>query len=196
MPSSFRAQSETFSQYKHHNTAKALVVVAPYGSVLFASKLYGGRVSDKAIVKDCGILDRFEEGDVILADRGFDIKQLMPAGVTVQMPAFMEGRRQLPASEERDSRRLASTRIHVERVIRRIKVFRILKHSFPLKMKPSLELIWQVCARLINFLPLLLLVMMMSPHYSLCTEVYYHQLPLLQHRTLLYRPLVPPFRDL
>ena len=153
MPSSFRAQSETFSQYKHHNTAKALVVVAPHGSVLFASKLYGGRVSDKAIVKDCGILDRFEEGDVILADRGFDIKQLKPVDVTVQMPAFMEDRRQLPASEGRDSRRLASARIHVERVIRRIKVFRILKHTFPLKMKPSLQLIWQVCARFVNFLP-------------------------------------------
>ena len=51
MPSMFRARSETFSPYKHHNTAKGLVVVAPHGAMPYVSLFYGGKWRDKAIVK-------------------------------------------------------------------------------------------------------------------------------------------------
>ena len=43
MPTSARAQSSTFSNYKHHNTAKRLVGIAPNGMVTFVSDLYTGR---------------------------------------------------------------------------------------------------------------------------------------------------------
>jgi hypothetical protein len=68
-----RVQSETFSVYKHHNTAKGLIGVTPHGSVSFISHLYGGEgreTSDKAIVKNCGILDLLQEGDAVMADHG------------------------------------------------------------------------------------------------------------------------------
>ena len=43
MPTSYRSQSATFSNYKHHNTAKGLLGIAPSGSVTFVSDLYAGR---------------------------------------------------------------------------------------------------------------------------------------------------------
>ena len=46
-PSAMLAQSETWSDYKHHNTWKLLVGVTPNGQVSFLSDLWGGRVSDK-----------------------------------------------------------------------------------------------------------------------------------------------------
>ena len=49
MPSSFRAQSQTYSTYKSHNTAKGLIGIAPSGFVTFISNLYGGHLSDKKI---------------------------------------------------------------------------------------------------------------------------------------------------
>ena len=45
-PSCFRAQSETYSSYKSHNTAKGLVAIAPNGALTFVSDLYGGHCSD------------------------------------------------------------------------------------------------------------------------------------------------------
>ena len=62
-PSCFRAQSETYSLYKSHNTAKGLVAIAPNGALTFVSDLYGGHCSDKVIVEHCGILQLLEEDD-------------------------------------------------------------------------------------------------------------------------------------
>ena len=43
-PSAMLTQSETWSDYKHHNTWKLLVGVTPNGQVTFLSDLWGGRV--------------------------------------------------------------------------------------------------------------------------------------------------------
>ena len=48
-PSSLKSQSQTWSQYKHHNTWKALIGISPNGLVTFISKLWSGRVTDKMI---------------------------------------------------------------------------------------------------------------------------------------------------
>ena len=73
MASSFRSQSATYSSYKSHNTNKGLIGISRAEAVTFVSDLYAGRSSDKQITKDCGILDLLEEGDSIMADKGFEI---------------------------------------------------------------------------------------------------------------------------
>ena len=55
MPTSHRSQSATFSNYKHHNTAKGFIGISPSGSVTFVSELYTCRCNDKNITNDCGI---------------------------------------------------------------------------------------------------------------------------------------------
>ena len=65
------AQSETWSDYKHHNTWKQPVGVTPNGQVTFLSDLWGGRVSDKQITRECGVVD-LSSGDNVMVDYGFD----------------------------------------------------------------------------------------------------------------------------
>ena len=88
IPSSMKSQSQTWSQYKHHNTWKALVGISPNGAFTFVSKLWTGRVTDKKITVECGILKLLEKGDNIMADRGFDIADILPPGVTLNIPPF------------------------------------------------------------------------------------------------------------
>ena len=112
------ARAQSFSQYKSHNTVKFLIGITPQGTVCFISEPWGGRVSDKRLTDESGLLDNLVPGDVILADRGFDIQESVGLFcATIRIPAFTRGKKQLSAIEVEQTRRIANVRIHVERVI-------------------------------------------------------------------------------
>ena len=86
------SQALLWSSYKHHDTAKLFVVITPQGSISYISEAWGGRTSDKYIVENSGFLDHILPGDVILADRGFLIKESLDLlRANLQMPAFTKG---------------------------------------------------------------------------------------------------------
>ena len=155
-PSAMLAQSETWSDYKHHNTWKLLVGVTPNGQVSFLSDLWGGRVSDKQITRESGVLALLDSGDNVMVDRGFDIRDILPAGVTLNMPPFLAGRDQLTAAETEETMTIASVRIHVERAIGRIKTYHILDGCLPNTLSSYATQIATVCGLFTNFLPPLL----------------------------------------
>ena len=76
-PYPLKARAQTYSDYKHHNTVKFLIGIAPQGVITFISKGWGGRVSDKYLTEHCGILEHLLPGDQVLADRGFTIKEIV-----------------------------------------------------------------------------------------------------------------------
>ena len=155
-PSAMLAQSETWSEYKHHNTWKVLVGITPNGQVSYLSPLWGGRVSDKQITRESGVLDLLDAGDNVMVDRGFDISNIVPDGVTVNMPPFLAGRDQMTAAETEETMSIASVRIHVERAIGRMKTYHILDGTLPNTLSPYATQIVTVCGLLTNFLPPLL----------------------------------------
>jgi len=71
IPNSLVDQKLTYSSYKHKNTLKGLVGVAPNGVITYDSKLYPGSTSDKKIVNHCGVLEILQPGDLVLADKDF-----------------------------------------------------------------------------------------------------------------------------
>ena len=120
---------------------KVLIVVAPTGAITFISKAWTGRVSDKVITQKCGFLDHIEYGDVVLADRGFNIQDdLAVIGARLEIPSFTKGKTQLSRAEVEKSRRLSRVRIHVERVIGQLrKKYKILQQTLPMTLikRPS-----------------------------------------------------------
>lgn len=155
VPTSLITQSALYSHYKHHVTYKALVGISPSGAVTFVSQLYPGSLSDKEIVARCGILHPglWEKGDSVMADRGFTIQELLdPLGVKVNIPAFLDGKEQLDKEDVVMSQTIASVRIHVERVIARIKKFKVLKTEIPLNLNGTINQIWTVACLLCNFM--------------------------------------------
>lgn len=45
-------------------------------------------MSDRQITRESGVLDLLSSGDNVMVDRGFEIKDIVPDGVMVNMPPF------------------------------------------------------------------------------------------------------------
>ena len=122
MPRDVKRQGNLYSSYTNHHTFKCLVAVAPNGTIVFVSDLYEGSISDRAIVEKCGFLNYINPGDMILADHGFTIEDLLLSRqASLNIPPFLGKRTKFSAQEELKTRRIAKARIHVERVIERVK---------------------------------------------------------------------------
>ena len=93
-------------------------------------------MSDKVITQECGFLDHIKYGDVVLADRGFNITdELAIRGATLEIPSFTRGNMQLSQKEVEKSCQLSRVRIHVERVIGQLrKKYKILQGTLPITL--------------------------------------------------------------
>ena len=157
-PQSPTALSQTDSNYKHANTYTALVSTTPSGAFNFISELWGGSTSDKYITNESGFQDKIKPGDEVMTDRGFVIRDLsLTRKATLIIPPFTpkckwgKGKR-LNEEEVKKTKSIAKHRIHVERVIERLKNFRILSGTIPLKIKSCVNQIVKVCAFFCNLL--------------------------------------------
>lgn len=148
----FTRQGNTFSAYKHTNTFKCLFAVTPNGGACFVSDLFEGDIDDVAIFTESGILQHLYPNDLVLADRGFTVRELLnPIQVELKIPAFLKGRGSLSAAEELETRRIAKARIHVERFNERLKQFKLIGRKIPLSLAPLATQLVVVAACLVNF---------------------------------------------
>ena len=146
-PSSLNAQWQLWSEYKHHNTAKLCIGCAPNGLIMFVSRLWGGRASDRFIVEQDReqFIPYLEENDIVMADKGFKIKYLLPPDVGLNMPPLIGRDRQMTAEEFFKTQEVAGPRIVIEMANEQVKNFRILQGTFPLSEVHLFEQIAFLC---------------------------------------------------
>jgi len=101
-------------------------------------------------MKQSGLLNLLEEGDAVMTDKGFLIRDLLTFKRRYLLsPAYCRGAH-LSGKGTTHTRRVASLRTHVERNILKLKQFRILSGVIPLLMKPMLDRIVFFCVALTN----------------------------------------------
>ena len=149
VPKQMDLQRVTYSSYRGMNSFKVLIGVSPNAVVTYVSNLYPGSTSDRIIVENSGILHNFMAGDLILADKGFLVADILPAGVSINVPPFLEHGK-FTKSEIIATKQIANCRIHVERANARIKDFKILSY-IPAKLRSHAGKIVQLVAALVNF---------------------------------------------
>ncbi|XP_058809918.1 uncharacterized protein LOC131675090 [Phymastichus coffea] len=146
-PSRVDERIHMFSQYKDGYTAKFLLGISPSGMITFLSRSYAGRSTDSFIVNDSGFLNYIEPGDQILADKGFpQIKaEALQRNCIVVIPLFAFNP-QFTKEEVLEQYSIASVRIHIERAIQRVKIFKILQHLNTELFETIDEIMYVICA--------------------------------------------------
>lgn len=153
-PSALNNQSACYSSYKSKPTMKALLGITPSGVLAFISDFFPGSASDKEITEISKFLDILKSGDAVMADKGFNVQdELASVGVTLVMPHFLKGKTQFSSEECNNNKSIASLRIHVERLMERIKNWHILDRRIPITMAPYASDMLFVIGALSNFLP-------------------------------------------
>ena len=138
-PSSLSLNAAMYSDYKGHTTYKVLVGVTPTGYVSFVSAAFPGAISDPEITRQSGLLTKLDDGDTIMADKGFTLAaaDLQPRGLKFTLPPFREGNKQMPAQDVAKTRKVANKRIVVENAIGRMKCWALLKNTLCLHTAQS-----------------------------------------------------------
>ena len=99
------------------------------------------------------MIDLLEYGDVVLADKGFPSFQTSidksGKNIMLVMPPLLQGKGEFSKEETEKTYNIARVRIHVERIMQRLSVFRILD-KIPKYLFSSVDDITQVCCVLVN----------------------------------------------
>ncbi|CAL1267712.1 unnamed protein product [Larinioides sclopetarius] len=153
-PSNPVSQALTWSAYYNCNTIKYLISCTPDGLVTFISEGFGGRASDLLIVQNSGFLNNLVPGTAVMADRGFkNISHLLQQkNCNLIRPPSVSAATKSSKHEVKETKRIAAVRIHVERLIRRVREFKMLAPHVCVDRQhiPLLDLIVIIVCGIIN----------------------------------------------
>lgn len=153
-PDCTKCRIRMYSHYKKGLTAKVLIGVAPSGLITFVSKAYGGKASDKFIFEQSdlvqkNLLEPFL--DSVMVDKGFKIdKACTERNLPIIRPPFVRNKKQHGCEEAMRNAQIANARVHVERAIQRIKIFKILQSKLSSAVMPHIDDIFIVICGLTN----------------------------------------------
>ena len=131
-----------------------MVGMSPNLTVNFVSDAYGGRASDKKItLSSHQLLNAVPRNAMIMADKGFNVsEELKQKGIRLIIPDFKgRNRSQMSPAEAAYSESVSPARIHIERIIQRIRTFHILGSTMRISQQDITAQIFSVCAYLVNF---------------------------------------------
>lgn len=113
-----------------------MIAIDECGLTIFCSKAYGGSRSDRFVTEHSGFLNMLEQGDIILADKGFQISDLLEErGVALNIPPIKTNSQYHP-QEVRETRVVGNRRVCVENVIGLAKKNDIIFDTIPAFLHP------------------------------------------------------------
>ena len=154
-PKCIKCRVRSWSQYKGKQTAKALMICTPSGLISKTCLVFGGRASDKVVTQNSGIYDLCDPvTDSLMVDKGFNIdEECQNHLIKLIRPPFMRQNKNFSKAESVQCAKIARARVHVERVIQRVRQYHILKNPVPWTIVPCLDDLIVIVSALVNLGP-------------------------------------------
>ncbi|XP_078000242.1 uncharacterized protein LOC144452905 [Glandiceps talaboti] len=118
-------------------------------------------ISDVQISEQSGFLKLLKQlldngylnpGDAIMSDKGFTIqKEISELGLQLNIPPFISSSSQMSVADTQITEKIAKHRIHIERLIAKIKTFKIVSDIIQATLFEKINSIWSVCCYLTLF---------------------------------------------
>lgn len=144
----------SYSHYKGTHTIKYLIGITPCGLISFVSSGFGGRASDKAIFNYEKVIDKLEINDAIMVDKGILIeKECEEKLIKLIRPPFLRKQKQFSKYDADITAEIARARVHVERAIQRMKIFKMLHEQIEWYLIPYADEIITIIAAIVNLSP-------------------------------------------
>ncbi|XP_015127791.1 uncharacterized protein LOC107048869 [Diachasma alloeum] len=135
-----------------NNVRKFLIGVVPTGEICFVSTAFGGSISDRDLFRQSNILEFLEEGDAVMAESRFDIKDLCQTKKCSLITLPLQKKREALTTDEVPlPRDIASIRLHIKKIMGRLIEYRILQRCVPTSLSSMMSQIVFVIAMLGNF---------------------------------------------
>ncbi len=106
-------------------------------------------MSDKEVFRQSGTKNLLTPNTAIMVDKGFLVDDLAPGNV--YRPAFVIQRAQMAEADVLETQSIARLRVHVERLIRRVKENKLFETTIPLAISGSINQIFTVTCLLSDF---------------------------------------------
>jgi len=146
------AQQASFSTYKNRNTVKVVVGSTPGGLLSHIPQSFGGSASDRQLIERSNLVDKCDPHDSVMADKGFNVQDIFAMkDISVNIPTFMTGKNRLPGLSVLRDRKIASKRVHIERIIGLAKTYKILQQPMNVTESALASEIIFVCCMMCNF---------------------------------------------
>ena len=113
------------------------------------SALFEGSISDKEIFRHSGITSLLTPDMEVMVDKGFLIDELVSG--KVHRPAFMCKQEQMSEVDILKTQSIARLRVHVERLIRRVKENKLFDTVIPLSICGNINQLFTVACLLSNY---------------------------------------------
>lgn len=154
-PNCLKCRLRMYSYYKGKETIKIMIAVSPGGQIIFISPVFGGRTSDKAIFNASGIMNKLIPGtDALMVDKVFEIEEeCLLNHIKLFVPLKLGRKKQFSYQDFLLTKHIAAARVHVERVIQRIKIFKVCQNQIHWSIIPYIEDIFNVICGLVNLGP-------------------------------------------
>ncbi|KAJ1522441.1 hypothetical protein ONE63_001631 [Megalurothrips usitatus] len=149
-PKCIKCRIRLYSQYKKNFTAKVMMVCAPSGLITLCAASFGGRASDKVVTKHTGVYNLCDLGDALMVDKGFNIDDECKENfIKLIRPPFQRNKK-YSKSESVECAKIARARVHVERVIQRVREFALLRGKIPWIICPYIDSLVIIASGLVN----------------------------------------------
>nr|XP_023012459.1 uncharacterized protein LOC111502577 [Leptinotarsa decemlineata] len=144
---------ESFLYFKNTLALKVLTGITPSGLIAYVGPCYGGKTSNEAIFNGCDFTSPLDPSEDLVVNKSFWIgKESEDYLVEIIQPSFLD-KKQLSEEEATLTSNTPRTRIHIDRVIQKMKSFKIISSQIEWFMIPHMDDAMIVIAGLLNLSP-------------------------------------------